>query len=290
MPGRPRFVGRNCELAAAGDGRGPPPSAACSRAHDCRPGTLFLNVQFRALHRRRAGVRRGDGDGRGDALDDLRRAAAGRPTSGGVEVNFATYPAGKHANVVVRLEGASGPLATRTVGVDLTGELRRRRCELRGDGRRRRWDGRRGGRPRRHDRRGRHGGASGGGGAAGTGTAASRARAPRGGGRRAWRRAARRKRRNAAPERAASRVRARGAGGRGGAGGSTGVAGGDRGGAGGAGRPRRHGRRLHADRSREPASTTSTTTATARSTARTATATPSPCAWRWIRRWGSSAW
>ena len=46
-------------------------------------------------------------------------------------MNFATYPAGKHADVVVRLEGASGTLATRTVGVDLTGELCRRRRELR---------------------------------------------------------------------------------------------------------------------------------------------------------------
>jgi hypothetical protein len=40
---------------------------------------------------------------------------------GSVEIDFATYPAGKHADLVVRLEGASGALATRSVGVELTG-------------------------------------------------------------------------------------------------------------------------------------------------------------------------
>ena len=42
--------------------------------------------------------------------------------SGGVQVNFDTYPAGKHADVAIRLEGASGTLATRNVNVALAGE------------------------------------------------------------------------------------------------------------------------------------------------------------------------
>jgi hypothetical protein len=94
---------------------------ACTRAHDCRPGTLFLDVKF-APH---TGVQRvyvvvmvpGEAT-RSETFDVQASATQG----GGIEVSFPMYPAGKRADVLVRLEGAGGPLAERTVGVDLTGD------------------------------------------------------------------------------------------------------------------------------------------------------------------------
>ena len=94
---------------------------ACTRAHDCRPGTLFLHVDFSPF----TGVQRVAvevtvaGETTRAMTFDVQPPGA---DSGGVQVNFDTYPAGKHADVVVRLEGASGTLASRTVGVDSAGE------------------------------------------------------------------------------------------------------------------------------------------------------------------------
>ncbi len=117
MP-RARFLApgswrRRCWLAGA---RG-----ACSTTHDCRPGTLFLDVHFAPY----TGVEQVyvqvtvTGEAlRTKTFDVAPRAAGG----GGIEVGFATYPAGKHADLIVRLDGASGPLATRMLGVELTGD------------------------------------------------------------------------------------------------------------------------------------------------------------------------
>jgi len=92
----------------------------CSRTHDCRPGTLFLNVQFAPY----TGVEQVfvqvmvSGEATRSMTFDVRPAGA---TSGSVEVSFVTYPEGKRADVVVRLQGAGGDLAMRSIGVDLTG-------------------------------------------------------------------------------------------------------------------------------------------------------------------------
>jgi hypothetical protein len=92
----------------------------CTRAHECRPGTLFLNVRF-SPH---ADVERVfvsvmvAGEATRSMTFDVRPPGA---DSGSIEVDFATYPAGKHADLLVRLEGGNGELATRSLGVELTG-------------------------------------------------------------------------------------------------------------------------------------------------------------------------
>jgi len=93
---------------------------ACTRAHDCRPGTLFLHVDFApytSVERVYVEVMV-TGEATRAMTFDVRSGA----DDGSVQVNFDTYPAGKHADVVVRLEGASGTLAARNVGVELAGE------------------------------------------------------------------------------------------------------------------------------------------------------------------------
>src|SRR3954471_21956984 len=80
----------------------------CTRALECRPGTLFVNVEFAPY----TGVDqvfvevKVMGEATRSKTFDVRPPGA---ASGGVEVDFATYPTGKHANVLVRLDGASGP-------------------------------------------------------------------------------------------------------------------------------------------------------------------------------------
>jgi hypothetical protein len=94
---------------------------ACTREHDCRPGTLFLQVDFAPytnVERVYVEVMVAGAATRAMSFD-VRPPATG---GGGIQVNFDTYPAGKHADVVVRLEGASGTLATRSLAVELTGE------------------------------------------------------------------------------------------------------------------------------------------------------------------------
>ena len=116
---------------------------ACTQTHDCRPGTLFLDVHFAPYT--------------GVSQVYVQVMVAGETTrsktfavpsataeGGGIEVDFATYPTGKQADVLVRLDGAAGPLATRPLSVDAHRRVRGGRRDFRDAGRRRRR-----GRPRR---------------------------------------------------------------------------------------------------------------------------------------------
>ena len=93
----------------------------CTQMHDCRPGTLFLDVHFAPY----TGVSQVfvqvmvAGEATRSKTFTVQPAGA---AGGGVEVDFTTYPTGKQADLLVRLDGAGGPLATRTLDVALTGE------------------------------------------------------------------------------------------------------------------------------------------------------------------------
>src|SRR5688572_22072764 len=106
--------GKNLRTALLALAVGAAAVGACSRAHECRPGTLFVNVDFAPY----SGVERVHvevmvtGEATRTMTFDVRPPAA---DSGGIQVNFDTYPAGKVAQVIIRLEGASGTLATRNV-------------------------------------------------------------------------------------------------------------------------------------------------------------------------------
>ena len=95
---------------------------ACTQTHDCRPGTLFLDVHFAPY----TGVSQVyvqvmvEGEATRSKSFPVKPAGA---EGGGIEVVFPTYPTGKQADVLVRLEGAAGPLATHPpLSVALTGE------------------------------------------------------------------------------------------------------------------------------------------------------------------------